>query len=185
MMATALSKPAIIAAILCITLSFAIVTEAWLPCSHRTVIRNTRGHQRPVDDIIIHVETTHTAKQSATQLSLFKYKDTDSESSPPIIELDIEQDQALRDSTPAMEEAYGIAWFEQSEAWDELKNQYPSLQEYSNDDLRRAFIAQKPTVGDLLTRTPLGPLIVLNGICWLGGFSWCDTPFHGADACLP
>ena len=108
-----------------------------------------------------------------------------SESSPPIIELDIEQDQALRDSTPAMEEAYGIAWFEQSEAWDELKNQYPSLQEYSNDDLRRAFIAQKPTVGDLLTRTPLGPLIVLNGICWLGGFSWCDTPFHGADACLP
>mmetsp|Transcript_20709 Transcript_20709/g.43243 ORF Transcript_20709/g.43243 Transcript_20709/m.43243 type:complete len:103 (+) Transcript_20709:568-876(+) len=102
-----------------------------------------------------------------------------------MIELTAEEDQALRNSIPAMEEAYGIGWFEESEPWDELKTQYPSLQSYSNEELRRVFLAQKPTVVELFTKTPLGPFLVLNGVAWLGGFSWCDTPFHGADACLP
>lgn len=84
-----------------------------------------------------------------------------------------------------MEATYGIAWFEQSEAWDTLKEEHPTLEQYTNEELSRAFIAQKPTAGDLLTKTPLGPFLVVNGVFWLGGFSWCDTPFHGVDACLP
>mmetsp|Transcript_14202 Transcript_14202/g.30856 ORF Transcript_14202/g.30856 Transcript_14202/m.30856 type:complete len:188 (-) Transcript_14202:216-779(-) len=187
-MATPPSKRAIVAGILSI---MAISTEAWLPSSHhRTVIRNTRVQQRgPIINNNIHVESTDTmspqSHASTTQLSLFKYIDKDPESTPPIIELDAEQDQALRDSWPAMEEAYGIDWFQQSEPWEEMKVQYPSLQQYTNGELERAFVAQKPTVVELITKTPLGPFLAVNGIFWLGGFSWCDTPFHIADACLP
>lgn len=84
-----------------------------------------------------------------------------------------------------MEESYGISWFDETEPWDALKIQYATLQQYTNEELRLAYIKQKPTVGELFTKTPLGPFLVLNGVFWLGGFSWCDTPFHGADACLP
>jgi hypothetical protein len=32
-------------------------------------------------------------------------------------------------------------------------------------------------VGELLTKTPHGLFLVLNGVFWLDGCSWCDTPF--------
>ena len=78
-----------------------------------------------------------------------------------------------------------ISWFQQSEPWEEMKTLHPSLRQYINDELQRAYITQKPTVGELLTKTPLGPFLLLNGIFWLVGFRWRDTPFHGTDACLP
>ena len=84
-----------------------------------------------------------------------------------------------------MEETYGISWFEESSPWDELKTQYPSLQEYSNDELRRAYVMQKPTVVDLFVKTPLGPFLLLNLVFFLSGFSWCNTPFHVQGGCLP
>eukprot|EP00581_Thalassiosira_minuscula_P020190 CAMPEP_0183720332 /NCGR_PEP_ID=MMETSP0737-20130205/12964_1 /TAXON_ID=385413 /ORGANISM="Thalassiosira miniscula, Strain CCMP1093" /LENGTH=172 /DNA_ID=CAMNT_0025950177 /DNA_START=123 /DNA_END=638 /DNA_ORIENTATION=+ len=165
------SIQATIAGIFCMLLATA--TEAWSPSSHHTVIINARASPFPVGNhMICDAERTGMTKQSATQLSLIKYKNTELESSPPIVELNSEQDQILRDCPPAMEEAYGVSWFEQSEAWDELKNKYPILQEYTNGDLRRAFIAQKPNAAELLTKTPLGPFLLLNGVFWLGGFSW-------------
>ena len=122
---------------------------------------------------------------TSTQLAFIKWKDkTDEEDTEPIIQLTSEQDQILRDVTTRMEDAYGIGWFEQSDAWDELKEEYPALQEYTNDELTKAFILQKPTFIEVFTKTPLGPILLVNAIFKLGGFSWCDTPFGSADACL-
>lgn len=84
-----------------------------------------------------------------------------------------------------MEEKYGISWFEQTKPWDDLKAQYPSLQEYNEDELRRAYVSQKPTIVELFVKTPLGPFLLLNLILFLSGFSWCDTPFHAVGACTP
>ena len=122
---------------------------------------------------------------TSTQLSFIKWKDkTDEEDTEPSIQLSSEQDQILRDVTTKMEESDGIGWFEQSDAWDELKVEYPTLQEYTNEELTKAFILQKPTVIEVFTKTPLGPILLVNAIFKLGGFSWCDTPFGSADACL-
>jgi len=186
------SKQAIAACILSLTLSFTIVAEAWMPSySQRTIIRNNGQHNRRHINKSICVELTDIttiskqSTKSATQLSFIKFKDTSSEPSTPIIELTTEQDQILRDVTSSMEDSYGIGWFEESESWEELKVTYPTLKQYTNDELCKAFIARKPTPVELLVKPPLGPFLLLNGILWLGGFSWCDTPFYGANSCLP
>ena len=65
---------------------------------------------------------------TSTQLAFIKWKDkTDEEDTEPSIQLTSEQDLILRDVTTKMEDAYGIGWFEQSDAWDELKEEYPTL----------------------------------------------------------
>lgn len=168
---------------------------AWVSSS---LSRNVRLPNHPIPKIagnIIHANKFNTIigskkhNLSATQLSLFiKYKDkSDDELSESIVQLSPDQDQLLRDVASSMEEAYGMSWFEKEASWEELKSKHTSLlQEFSNDELRRAYIAQKPKAIDLLLKTPLGPFLLVNLLFLLGGFSWCDTPFlAGSDTCLP
>jgi len=187
----------------CLLISFATRSvEAWLSTGSNFIGNKSDGkvnyHRQylylPINsninihyDIMIKKTRRGRGMQStktSTQLAFIKWKDTTDEDTEPNIQLTSEQDQILRDVTTKMEESYGIGWFEQSDAWDELKEEYPALQEYTNDELTKAFILQKPTFIEVFTKTPLGPILLVNAIFKLGGFSWCDTPFGSADACL-
>ena len=187
----------------CLLISIATRSvEAWLSIASNYIRNksdgkvNHRQYLLPINidsDINIHdnimIKTSRrrgvqSSTISSTQLAFIKWKDTTDEEAEPIIQLTSEQDQILRDVTTKMEESYGIGWFEESDAWDELKEEYPTLQEYTNDELSKAFILQKPTLIEVFTKTPLGPILLVNAIFKLGGFSWCDTPFGSADACL-
>ena len=168
--------------------------EAWLPSNfHRNKSDGKVNHRQysllPINiNLSCMIETSRKryiqSSITSTQLAFIKWKDTTDDDTEPNIQLSSEQDQILRDVTTKMEESYGIGWFEQSDAWDELKEEYPALQEYTNDELTKAFILQKPTVIEVFTKTPLGPILLVNAIFKLGGFSWCGTPFGSADACL-
>ena len=189
-------------AVCLLILSFATRSvEAWLSTSSNFIGNKSDGkvNQRqysllPINmdcNINIHYDKIKTSRRrgiqsyiTSTQLAFIKWKDTTDDDTELSIQLTSEQDQILRDVTTKMEDAYGIGWFEQSDAWDELKEEYPTLQEYTNDELSKAFILQKPTLIEVFTKTPLGPILLVNTIFKLGGFSWCDTPFGSADACL-
>jgi len=164
-----------------VAVCFSFVTEGWIAPSHSFCKNNNSVSKSSLPHKFQAFETT---TKSATQLNFIKYIDPDPNAPPPI-ELTSEQDQALRSADSIMEEEYGISWFEQTQPWDDLKARYPSLREYNEDDLRRAYISQKPTVAELFVKTPLGPFLLLNLILFLSGFSWCDTPFHAAGACSP
>ncbi|KAL7468784.1 hypothetical protein ACHAXS_009021 [Conticribra weissflogii] len=157
-----------------------LAAGGWIAPSHYFRNDNSAGTRNLTHKFHTFEKTT----KSTTQLTFIKYIDPDPNAPLPI-ELTPEQDQVLRSAASVMEEKYGISWFEQSQPWDDLKAQHPSLQEYSEDELRRAYVSQSPTIVELFVKTPLGPFLLLNLIFFLSGFSWCDTPFHAEGACSP
>ena len=102
-----------------------------------------------------------------------------------VVELTPEQDQALRDAVDDLTEEFGPGWFDISDAWDKFRQANPSMGEFTDAELQRAYYNQSPNPLDLLTKTPLGPFILINGLFWATGFTWCDTPFHADGACPP
>ena len=97
-----------------------------------------------------------------------------------------EIDDIIRSSASTfLESKYGVGWFDKSEAWNDLKTQYDILKEYDNQVLRLLYLRQKPSIIELLTKTPLGPFLMVNLAFLLTGFSWCDTPFGQIESCSP
>ena len=178
-----------VCAIAIVALSAAL-TEAWVPAS---ITRNARSYIHVTDTksynngIMTKQKSQPSSSTSSTQLSFIRWKEpSEQDQQETVVTLTPEADAILRSSIPAMESEYGIDWFQNSSAWDTLRAQHSNeLEQYTNEELELAFIKQKPTVVDLLVKTPLGAFLALNGVLFAGGFSWCDTPFHGVDACLP
>ena len=69
-------------------------------------------------------------------------------------------------------------------ALDKARSDYPALAGLSNADLRTAYFRIPSSLMDILFKTPLGPVFILNIVAAATGFTWCDTPFGGA-ACPP
>jgi hypothetical protein len=113
-------------------------------------------------------------------------KATDDQAVAP--SLSSEQDQDLRRAAESLTGEFGYGWFNKDEAWEAFAKEYPQMaEEFSQDELRIAYIKQSPQLLDILTKTPLGPVLLINLIVLASGFSWCDTPFHqdGAQCPLP
>ena len=94
-----------------------------------------------------------------------------------------EEDGALREAGRDLDPIFGPRWFDKADAWDTARKSHPVLAPYSDDELRMAFIRQPPKFADVLLYTPLGPFLIINLVVYITGFSWCNTPFHFANAC--
>ena len=101
------------------------------------------------------------------------------------IQLSPDEDDAVRSASKILSDEYGVGFFDVPEAWEKSKVMYPILDKYSNNDLRQAYLEQKPKIIELLTDTPLGPFLAINLLFKFTGFTWCDTPFHQDGACPP
>jgi len=80
----------------------------------------------------------------------------------PSIDLTGEQDKALRDASRDLEVLFGPRWLDDSEAWDQARTQFVVLTNYSDAELRTAYIRQGPRLLDVITETPLGPIVLIN-----------------------
>ena len=137
----------------------------------------TRRQQRP------------TIATSSLKLRFIESSSTDEDETTQIVLEEISNnskiDEAIRSSATQMEELYGVGWFDKSEAWKQMKIQYPFLSDYDDEILRLLFLRQSPKLLDLLTKTPLGPFLAINLLFLITGFSWCDTPFGQIESCSP
>ena len=73
--------------------------------------------------------------------------------------------------------------------WDAVRSKYQSLSQLTDDQLRdtlESYINTPPTLTEVLFKTPVGPVVFLNIILAVTGFSWCDTPFadKSTAACI-
>lgn len=157
---------------------------AWSPNSLSTSSRSFRRHTTAPSNRSS--GPSPTASTSNTQIQLKFIESSDEDNAPKII-LSAEEDKAVRAvaKTLSSDDAYGVGWFDRDEAWEAAKTDYPILQQYDNADLKDAYLKQKPNVLEIFTDTPLGPFLLINLIAKFSGFTWCDTPFGQASACLP
>mmetsp|Transcript_22329 Transcript_22329/g.29358 ORF Transcript_22329/g.29358 Transcript_22329/m.29358 type:complete len:172 (+) Transcript_22329:108-623(+) len=104
-----------------------------------------------------------------------------------VVDLTDEEDEALRAVALALSKksAYGDSWFDKAEAWDQARKDFPILNNYSDADLRSAYIRQPAKLLDVILYTPIGPFFIINIIFYISGFTWCDTPFGPAAVCTP
>ena len=105
-------------------LSFSIPAEAWSPLYHNNQCTQhfmPRRIDKKHDVVRVGLRDAAMRSSAKPRLSLFKYKETDSNSFQPIIKLDPEQDHILRDSTAIIEGTYGIGWLEEQVAWEDTK----------------------------------------------------------------
>eukprot|EP00980_Cylindrotheca_fusiformis_P002622 scaffold618_cov130-Cylindrotheca_fusiformis.AAC.26 len=105
----------------------------------------------------------------------------------PSLQLSPDEDDAIRAAAKVLstDDAFGVGWFDRSEAWIQAKQDFPILADYDDSDLRDAYLKQKPKLLEVFTDTPLGPFVLINLLAKFSGFTWCDTPFGQADACPP
>jgi hypothetical protein len=103
------------------------------------------------------------------------------------LELSIDEDEAIRSVAKGLskDEAYGVGWFDNPDAWAQAKSDFPVLAEYDDLELRDAYLKQKPKFYQIFTETPLGPFLFVNLAVKFSGFTWCDTPFGQIEACPP
>ena len=76
-----------------------------------------------------------------------------------------------------------------SAMWDRVRESYPALAELSDTELGdalKSYIETPPTLSEVLLKTPVGPVLLINLILAATGFSYCDLPFTPSDsaACL-
>mmetsp|Transcript_18812 Transcript_18812/g.26523 ORF Transcript_18812/g.26523 Transcript_18812/m.26523 type:complete len:173 (-) Transcript_18812:224-742(-) len=104
-----------------------------------------------------------------------------------VLELTDEEDNALRAAALAFSKpsAYGDSWFDEAEAWEQTRKEFPVLGSYSDGELRSAYIRQSPKLLDVILYTPIGPVLAINLLFYITGFTWCDTPFGPATVCNP
>ena len=74
------------------------------------------------------------------------------------------------------------------EVWNRVRSEFPALQERTDAELaaaNEAYVNEPASLKDVLLKTPIGPVIVINAFLLVSGFSWCDTPFGSAASCAP
>ena len=159
-----------------------------LPSSIPTVNSRRKRRGRQQQTPAIYRQEIKTCSSSSSTLLNLKFIDSSSSSEEEevsVIELKDDEDQSLRDASKVMEELYGVSWFDNDEAWEQLKMEYPLLESYKNDQLRLVYLKQKPNFIDIFTKTPIGPFLIINLLFLLTGCSWCDTPFGQIKSCPP
>ena len=78
------------------------------------------------------------------------------------MDLNEEEENALRAAGKDFDVIYGPRWFDNPEAWTKARSQWGVLSEYSDEELRTAYIRQGPKLLDVITDTPLGPFVLIN-----------------------
>ena len=73
--------------------------------------------------------------------------------------------------------------------WDRVRSAFPALASLSDEELAIAldsYVNTPPTVWDILLKTPVGPVVFLNIVLAITGWSWCDVPFadKSSTACV-
>ena len=76
-----------------------------------------------------------------------------------------------------------------AELWDKVRAIQPDLAELSDAELQGTFdtyISTSPKLSEVLLKTPVGPVIGINLLFAVTGFSFCDLPFadQGSAACV-
>ena len=69
--------------------------------------------------------------------------------------------------------------------WERVREAHPALASLSDEELNAtctSYIEAKPSITDVLFKTPVGPVFALNIIAAATGFSWCDVPFVNSDS---
>lgn len=99
---------------------------------------------------------------------------------PTPLDLNSEEDAALRAAAKELSVSYGESWCDDPKAWTQARIDYPILAPYEDDaQLRRTWILLTPSLLDVIVKTPVGPVFGVNILIWVldsTGFSWCDTP---------
>ena len=73
--------------------------------------------------------------------------------------------------------------------WNRVRETEPALGDLSDDELQTAltsYINTGPNLVDVLLKTPVGPVFLINIVLAATGLSWCDVPFfdHDTAACV-
>ena len=73
--------------------------------------------------------------------------------------------------------------------WMRVRGAYPALASLDDDTLAatlNSYITTPPTLSEVLIKTPVGPVLLLNIILYITGFSVCDIPFlpNDTQACI-
>ena len=73
--------------------------------------------------------------------------------------------------------------------WDSVRSAYPALVDLSDAELSatlESYVNTPPSVTDVLFKTPVGPVFLINIILAVTGLSWCDAPFvdSSSTACV-
>ena len=168
--------------ILALAFCFTFTNAFWMPPSHRpkneACIPSIKRQFRK--------ESYYNLQSSTINLKfLEKTSEEDDQVSSVASSLSQQEDDALRSAAKMLSETYGVGFFEKPEAWEQAKVDFPILNNYENNDLRDAYLKQRPKILELFTETPLGPFVAINLLFKLTGFTWCDTPFHQDGACPP
>jgi len=76
-----------------------------------------------------------------------------------------------------------------AEAWSRVRDAHPELMSLSDEQLSAtldSYVNTSPRLVEVLTKTPVGPVIGINVLLALTGLSVCDLPFVSSDstACL-
>ena len=69
--------------------------------------------------------------------------------------------------------------------WERVRASHQALAELSDDELGRVFdsyVNTRPSISEVLFKTPVGPVILINIVCAVTGLSWCDLPFVASDS---
>lgn len=69
-------------------------------------------------------------------------------------------------------------------AWARVREANPELQNLTDDELSAAlssYINTPPSLSDVLLKTPVGPVVLINIVFAVTGMSWCDIPFVPTD----
>jgi len=151
------------------------------PLTTHTTFNSLQHHTRHISTFTTTAYRHHSTPSSSKLHFLIPKKTEDG----PKIKLTPEEDDALRIASENLIPSYGYSWFEKPEAYVQLKKDFPVLASYSDDDLKDAFLKQKPKLADIFLKTPLGPFILINVLAYVTKFSWCNTPFHFDGACPP
>lgn len=99
---------------------------------------------------------------------------------PPfvIVTLTDEQDRVLRAVGRAYTRSDGDVWFNDAAVWARVQAEHAILADYTDVELRSAYVRQRPSLLDVLFLTPLGPVFAVNIAAWYFDFSFCDTPLR-------
>eukprot|EP00550_Attheya_septentrionalis_P007998 CAMPEP_0198296556 /NCGR_PEP_ID=MMETSP1449-20131203/33044_1 /TAXON_ID=420275 /ORGANISM="Attheya septentrionalis, Strain CCMP2084" /LENGTH=177 /DNA_ID=CAMNT_0043997205 /DNA_START=86 /DNA_END=619 /DNA_ORIENTATION=+ len=156
---------------------------AWVPQGVALNLpTKTRGTGRAGLHYPFEVQSSSRHQKSHLIALRLKWKESDPEQEEGL-KLTEEEDGALREAGRDLDPTFGPRWFDKADAWDTARKSHPVLEPYSDDELRMAFIRQSPKFADVLLYTPLGPFLLINLVIYITGFSWCNTPFHFANAC--
>ena len=71
-----------------------------------------------------------------------------------------------------------------AEMWERMRVAQPALAGLSDAELEATFqsyVNAKPSLFDVLFKTPVGPVFIVNIILAVTNFSWCDVPFVSSD----